>query len=273
MKAVKQDTKKLFWKKGTCSQTFFFILNREFDNNGELQERASDPLVGGILQFGYQCGLLIGSTLAVGKESYRRFEDQGQATAMAILASQRVIDAFRENAGSPNCRDITDTDFHNKLQFAKYMVFKARSCYKLADNWTQDAIGSAKEGLSIDPAGLPGNTMSCASEVAKRMGATEEEAIAVAGFAGGLGLSGEACGALIAAIWLRSLEWCRENPGKSAFSNKYASNMLFTFDDATGSEFLCRNICGRKFNSMEEHTEYVRNGGCAKLIDTLASSI
>ena len=270
MKAVKHDTKKIFRKKGTCSQTFFYILNREFGYHDELQERASDPLVGGILQFGYQCGLLIGSTLAVGKEANRRVEDRGQATALAIHASKKVIEAFSENAGSPNCREITDTDFKNKLQFVKYMVFKARSCFNLADKWTGDAIGSAREGLSIDPAELPVDTMSCACELAKKMEASEEETMAVAGFAGGIGLSGEACGALIAAIWLRSLDWCRENPGKSGFSNEYATNTLFTFDDATNSKFRCSDICGRSFKTLEEHTEYIRNGGCEKLMEILA---
>jgi hypothetical protein len=268
----KQDTKKIFWKKGTCSQTFFYIINREFDNNDELQERASDPLVGGILQLGYQCGLLIGSTLAVGKESHRKFEETGKATALAILSSKKVLEAFQNNAGSVNCRDITDTDFSKKLQFAKFMIFKTRSCFKLADRWTMDAIGSAKEGLSTEEVNLPDDTLSCASVLARKMGASEEEAIAVAGFAGGTGLSGEACGALIAAIWLRSIEWCRENPGKSAYSNEYATNMIFTFDDATDSKFLCRDICGRNFESIEEHTEYVKNGGCGKLLDTLAQS-
>lgn len=272
MGAYKKDTKKLFLKKGTCSQTFFFIINREFDNNNELQEKASDPLVGGILQLGYQCGLLIGSTLAVGRESHRRINDRGKATALAILTSKSVNDAFSRKAGSPNCRDITETDFSKKIQFAKYMVFKARSCFKLADKWTEYALISARQGLSMDTSDLPEDTISCASEVAKKMGATDEEAMAVAGFAGGLGLSGEACGGLIAAMWMRTMDWCRENPGKSPFSNAYASNTLFTFDDATGSKFLCSEICGKKFNTVEEHTKYIRNGGCSKLIEVLANS-
>lgn len=272
MKAVKRDTKKIFRNKGTCSQTFFYILNRDFGHQDEIQERASDPLVGGILQLGHQCGLLMGSTLAVGKESFRRFEDRDQATAMAILASQHVRDTFQESAGSVNCRDITDTDFSNKLQFAQYMIFKARSCWNLADRWTQEAIRSAREGLSPDQTNIPNHSISCASEVAKKMGASDEEIVTVAGFAGGLGLGGDACGALIAAIWMRSLEWCRENPGKSAFSNDYATNVMLTFHDATDSKFHCREICGRKFNSVEEHTEYIKDGGCDKLIEVLANS-
>ncbi|MCK7536420.1 MAG: C-GCAxxG-C-C family protein [Marinilabiliales bacterium] len=44
------------------------------------------------------------------------------------------------------------------------------------------------------------------------MGGTEEESIMVAGFAGGIGLSGNTCGALTAAIWYKMLEWGKNNP-------------------------------------------------------------
>ena len=75
MAAVKNDTKKIFWKKGTCSQTFYYILNREFGDHNEVHELASDPLVGGIMQLGHQCGLLMGSTLAVGKTVAQAYAD------------------------------------------------------------------------------------------------------------------------------------------------------------------------------------------------------
>ena len=42
------------------------------------------------------------------------------------------------------------------------------------------------------------------------MGGSEEEIAMVAGFAGGLGLSGNGCGALSAAIWKTILELVRK---------------------------------------------------------------
>ena len=77
--ADKNDTKRLFLKKGTCSHTLFYILNREFGYLKEDAERASDPLAGGLAQEGYQCGMLWGSTLGAGAESFRRNEDTGVA--------------------------------------------------------------------------------------------------------------------------------------------------------------------------------------------------
>ena len=82
MKTLKSETVKLkakrtFIKKGTCSRTFFYILDREFGHPRDEEEKAIDPLAGGILQQGYQCGMLWGASMAVGAEAYRRNNDPG----------------------------------------------------------------------------------------------------------------------------------------------------------------------------------------------------
>lgn len=147
------------------------------------------------------------------------------------------------------------------------------TCFNLAENWLPEAIQSAKEGLSQEATfSKTQKAISCATEVAKKMGATDEEQIIVAGFAGGLGLSGNACGALSTAIWLNSLKWVKENPDKSAFKNKNAKAALKVFNTETNSEMLCQNLCQQQFKSVEEHTQFIKNGGCSKLIETLAKS-
>ena len=52
---VKLKAKRTFIKKGTCSRTFFYLLDREFGHPRDDEEKAIDPLAGGILQQGYQC--------------------------------------------------------------------------------------------------------------------------------------------------------------------------------------------------------------------------
>ena len=204
-KANPQDTKKVFWKLGTCSRTFFYLLNREFGCPIETEERAADPLAGGIMQRGHQCGMLWGSALAVGVEAFRYSDKLSHAIGIAITATQHVMESFTKRAGSVNCRDITDTDFLNKFEMVKYLLFKARHCYILAEKWAPEAIQSATEGLSRGQIDSPRLAISCASEVVKKMGGSDEEMVMVAGFAGGLGLSGNACGALSAAIWMNTL--------------------------------------------------------------------
>ncbi len=268
-----KDTKWVFIKKGTCSRTLFYILNREFGHPLENEEQAADPLCGGIMQQGYQCGLLFGATLAVGAESSRRRDELGPATGLAIKATQHVMDSFKERAGSPDCLDITEADFSSKGGLAKFLVTgKFVTCFKLADKWAPEAISSAKDALSGKSLAFNQQPLSCASEVVKAMGATREEMVMVAGFAGGMGLSGGGCGALSAAIWMNSLKWCRENPGKSAFPNPKATETLNAFFKATDYEFECPKICGQKFATIDDHSEFIKNGGCSELIEALAES-
>jgi len=220
---------------------------------------------------GHQCGMAWGAALAVGAECARRIPDRGQATGAAIAATQRVVASFSETAGSLDCREITGTDFLKKLDMLKYMLFRARNCFALAEKWAPEAIRSATEGLSAARDDPPPSAASCASEVARRMGATDAQAVAVAGFAGGLGLSGHGCGALGAAIWLNTLAWFERPEGsrKSAHENPSAARALETFQRVS-PETRCDRIVGRRFETVAEHTEYVRGGGCARVIEALA---
>ena len=99
------DGKKVFRKLGTCSRTFFYILNREFGHQRELEERASDSLAGGIMQKGHQCGMLWGASLAVGAEAYRNCENQNQAIAVSVNATQKLMMSFSERENTINCRE------------------------------------------------------------------------------------------------------------------------------------------------------------------------
>jgi hypothetical protein len=278
-KTIPQDTKKIFREKGMCSHTFFYILNREFGYPKENEERASDPFAGGLMK-GHQCGMLWGSALAAGAESFRRHTDRGQAVASAITTTQSIMESFSKRTKCVNCRDVHGCDFSKRTGLAKYMLkiffggLENNICFNLAEQWAPEAIQSAREGLSQHQTGLPQLPISCASEVAKKMGASDEEMVTVAGFAGGMGLSGNACGALGAAIWMNTLTWCKKHPGKNPpfFHNPNTKKTLKAFKDATGSEFSCHKICGQRFMTIGEHTEFIKTGGCDTLMNVLAQS-
>ncbi|MES0491008.1 MAG: C-GCAxxG-C-C family protein [Leptospirales bacterium] len=272
-KKVIKDTKRLFVKKGPCSSAFFHILNRQFGNALETEERAAEPLAGGIMQHGHQCGMLWGASLAVGAESFRRNSDHAKAIGVAITATQHLVDSFSTRAKTLDCSDITDTDWSSKFGMVKYFFTgKIVSCFKLAERWAPEAIESATQGLSSGQTNLPELPVSCASEVAKKMGATDEEMVIVAGFSGGLGLSGKACGALSAAIWMQTLGLYKKQTGKSYYSNAESQNTLKAFFAETDHEFLCENISGQCFKSVDDHSEFIKKGGCQKLIDILAEA-
>ncbi len=270
------DTKKIFAKCGTCSQAFFCILNREFGHPKRAEELASDPLAGGLMNSQHQCGMLWGSVLAAGAESFRRSNDRNQAINNAIASAQRIVESFSNRAKTIACRDIIGFDFSDKINMVKLMLkslpggFNNVICMNLAEKWAPEAIKSAKEGLTIKLTDWPQVPLGCASEVVKKMGGTNEEMVTVSGLSGGIGLSGHACGALAAAIWISSLDWCKKHPGKSGYSNPNAKEILKTFNGETGSEFLCHKISGQRFKTIQDHTEFLKNGGCDKLINLFA---
>ena len=268
----KDDTKKIFMKKGACSTTFFYFLNLEYGHLKEDEEYAASCLAGGIAEKGYQCGMLWGAAMATGAEAYRRFEDKNKATAMTLIATQHVMKAFVKKADTVNCREFTNVDLSKRFSTIKMLFTSAGDCFRLAEKYRPKAIAASKEGLSGEmPAGNK-PVVSCASEVAKKRSASDEEAMMVAGFAGGYGLSGNTCGALAAAIWMKALEWRRENPKKTYFAGKKFDPVFKAFDEVTGSEYGCENICKCKFETIDEHTAFVKSGGCQKLISALANT-
>lgn len=268
-----KGTKRLFLKLGTCSRTLAYIVNREFGHVNNDHEKALDPLAGGILQQGYQCGMLWGVSMAVGAEAYRRTESLDKAIALSIMTTQLVIESLVKRADSIDCGDISECDWQSKRSVAKYMISgKVFSCFKLVERWAPEAIEVVYNGLSYDQNKLPNHCISCASEVARKMGATDAEMVMVAGFAGGIGLSGDACGALGAAIWMKTLvEIIRKNK-KIGMSNPLWDKQLNDFYEATDYEILCNKISGKQFEILDDHTEFIKNSGCKNLIEKLAQS-
>lgn len=262
----------MFLRKGTCSQTFFYLLNREYDHHYEAGEKAADPLAGGIMQLGHQCGMLWGSALAVGAESRRRTDNPHKATAMAINATRSVMDEFYAKKRTHDCYEITRTDFTSGFQMFRYMIFGAHSCFRMAKKVGPGIAKAAEEGLAQSHNSLPGKCLSCATETAKKMGATEEQAAMAAGLAGGMGLSGNACGALGAAIWLKTLQSGADGDLKANMKNPAAKKTLDRFYEASGFKILCRAITERNFATPAGHTAFIEKGGCKEIIEALAGS-
>ncbi|MBN2281031.1 MAG: C-GCAxxG-C-C family protein [Candidatus Marinimicrobia bacterium] len=281
METVKKklNPRKTFWKYGACSHAMYHLLNHEFGNEKPQEEKASDMLAGGIAQKGHQCGMLWGGSLAIGTEAYRKYENKNMAIASAINVSKQLVDSFYKRTKTVNCKDISRVDWENKFQLIIYMLktiaqgFVFSPCFNLIVKWTPEAIQAANDGLN-EHINFNQPCISCSTEVVKIMGGTEEESIMVAGFAGGIGLSGNACGALGAAIWYKMLEWTKNNPDKSAsmFNNPDANKVLRTFYTQTDSEMLCHKICNRSFSTIDEHSDYIKSGGCSKIIEALSKS-
>jgi len=107
--------------------------------------------------------------------------------------------------------------------------------------------------------------------LARKMGASGMHKVMAAGLAGGIGLSGGGCGALGAAIWLLGVDSLKE-AGKIDYGSRRAMAVIDKFLKSTDFKFECAEIVGRRFESVGDHASYLRDGGCGKVLEVLATA-
>jgi hypothetical protein len=259
---------------GACSTALLHTLNEAFEHPSGKDEQASVPFAGGMMQHGYQCGMIWGAALAAGAEAYRRYGAGPEAETRAILAAQRLVAVFRTRNKHINCFELTELD-QTSTTGQMIMFFLAKGgvirCFHRAGKFGPPAYDTIAAAFAEDLTDTPAAPVSCAAVLARRMGASDETAIKVCGLAGGIGLCGGACGALGAAIWIRALNQLESGVEKIEFKDRSALDLINRFLKCTNYEFECPKIVGRKFESVSDHAGYVCNGGCAKIIDVLVA--
>jgi len=255
------------------------VVDRSFDHPLKLEEGAVLPMAGGVMQYGYQCGMLWGAALAAGAQAYRLFGIGAQAETEAVIASQRLVEAFRARNKHINCSDIVEMDWKESSRrnnIAQVLRFFLKGgpivCFSMSANYARIAFDEINITLSEKHTKAPPPPVSCASLLAQKMGASDLHAVMAAGFAGGIGLSGGACGVLGAAIWIIGMNTSKETGGKPGYDNPLALAAIERYLESTDYEFECSKIVGRKFVNVEDHAGYLREGGCSKIIEALTTS-
>lgn len=260
----------------TCSRTYCHLINEHFNDEHDAIEKACDPLAGGIMNQGHQCGMLWGASLALGKKMAEAYAYPDEAIPKVVYLTERIMESFEETAGTTICNDIIEIDISKTSGLLKFIVKttfqgnKKNRCFALAEDWYPEAIETIAIAMGDDIPEIK-NAETCTSRLMFEMGGSPEDEIMVAGWGGGIGLSGHGCGALATAIWKVTKQWCDKHPGKNPpyFNNRPAKNLLKSFKELTGGTLVCKEICGRSFDGLEEHMEYIEKGGCDKLISLL----
>jgi hypothetical protein len=261
-----------FIRHGTCSETLCNVVDRAFGHPLPIEEHASAPLAGGIMAHGYQCGQVWGAALAAGAQAHRLLGSGPQAETAAITAAQRIVGSFGARYGSIDCRAIIGVDFgdpsQNALKVAvQYFARNGVKCFRMAAQYAPLAMSDIEGALAEGPGEVPPPPVSCAAEVARRLGASDLHAVMAAGLAGGIGLSGDACGALAAAIWMTDMNDRQHGTAKVGYTNPRAASLIGRFVKHTDSRFTCLDLVGRRFESAADHAAYLHDGGCAEIID------
>lgn len=250
------------------------VLNNAFNHPLKNEEDAAMPLAGGITQYGYQCGMIWGSAIAAGAQSYRIFGPGPKAETKAVIAAQRLVESFRELNNNINCHEITGLDKSSSAwQMILFFLIKNGTirCFNKAAKYAKAAFDGIDTALSKEISEVPSPPISCSALAAKKMGASELHTVMAAGLAGGIGLSGGGCGALGAAIWISGLNSLEEEGTKIDYKSPGIENVIDRFLKCTSFEFECSEIVGRKFENISDHACYLGDGGCSKIIEVLAA--
>jgi hypothetical protein len=249
------------------------VLNGAFDQPLNSEEKAAMPFAGGIMQHGYQCGMIWGAALAAGAQAYRILGPGPQAETVAIVAAQRLVESFRDDNGEINCLGITDLDRSSSIWKMIYVfLIKGQTigCFRMSAKYANTAFNEINTAFAQNQIQAPAAPASCAAMLAQKMGLSGMHTVMASGFAGGIGLSGGACGALGAAIWIFGMNKIRNGVGKVSYKDPGALDVINKFLKCTDYEFECSEIVGRRFENISDHAGYLCEGGCSKIIEVLS---
>jgi len=234
-------------------------------------------LAGGLLQNGYQCGMLWGAALAAGARAYQLFGPGPQAEAAAIVAAQRLVETFLARNKHINCGDITNIDWKGStqrrmlMQMARYFTRGGPLlCFSMTAGYAQAAFSEITHAYSSPTADAPSAPVSCAALLARKAGLDDRHAVMAAGLAGGIGLSGGACGALGVATWILAMKQGPQDGAAVAMTLPGADALVEKFLQSSDYEFECAKIVGRKFDGVDDHARHMREEGCSAIIEALA---
>jgi len=272
-RATKFGTIRTFLKVGSCSETACSVLDRHFGTPMEAEEKATMPLAGGIVQYGYQCGLLWGAVLAAGAESYRRYGATTRAEVMAVHASRQLVALMQDRYGEFNCYELTKTDWRSRSStLQNFLTGGPFRCFSMAAKYATAAVDTVETALDDDGEHLEVEAVSCASALARRMGLSDMHVVMAAGLAGGIGFSGGGCGALGAAVWIMAMKTAAENGGKVDYKDARVAGLIDRFMEHTEGSIECEEIVGRRFTGVVDHAAFLGEGGCAGVLAMLAES-
>lgn len=252
------------------------VVDDSFDHPLKLEERAAAPLAGGIVLHGYQCGMLWGAALAAGAQAYQSLGPGPQAETAAIMTTQRLVDSFRaQTNGEINCLEITGFDMQGKIEPLQVLKFFLKGgfirCFRVIARYAREAFGEIDVVLSESLIEAPAPPVSCAAMLARELGVSDMHAVMAAGFAGGIGLSGSGCGALGTAVWIIEMASGEEAAREINYQNPKTLDAIDRFLKCTDGEFECSRIVGRRFENIDDHAEYLRDGGCSEIVKALAT--
>jgi hypothetical protein len=141
----------------------------------------------------------------------------------------------------------------------------------MVGGYAPDAYTEINNALSEKHFEAPCPPVSCSAMLVQKMSESDLHMAITAGLAGGIGLSGGACGALGAAIWIIGMNGRKEGVGTKVINSRIRDVIDRFLKGPAAFKFECSEIVGRKFEDIGDHAAYLRDGGCSELIEVLVA--
>ncbi|GMR01166.1 MAG: hypothetical protein BMS9Abin19_0525 [Gammaproteobacteria bacterium] len=279
---ISREAAKCWWFRCVaCSEASMTTQMRGFGINEPAYEQAMHVFSGGFMHLGHACGLLTGAILTAGFVARARFDDDGARSGAALHAAIQLARAYPELTGSVNCLEITEvslTQLSGRLRYLQQG--KGRMCGRLHLKWAPQAQQLIDRSLlEFRDGRQAGSCANCAvrtlRELVSTVGMNAADSVLVAGFAGGVGLCGNVCGALAAGVFAMSAgrQLSREQKKRDSRIRGSLEELVGTnyrgattrlrldFVQQFGSE-LCVDIIGQRFQDAGDHSVFVEQGRC-----------
>jgi hypothetical protein len=276
----------------SCSETMLTVLDRAAGLTWKELEEASDPLCAGIVaELDSACGALWGAALAAGVRARHRIMDRDEACRTALEATRRVMEAYARKGRPLDCGELLGQKKWSFLQFM--MRGNLRKCQgqlsELAPEFHELLEQTIVESRQHPRGGKARQAENCAVEAFRRVSSaiglkSDGYEVVAAGLAGGLGLSGNACGALAAAVLAVSLKYFQERnrPKHSMIRSllqgvqvgvgwmEPSKQISRGFRSRFGTK-LCAQITGKSFARAEELAAHLEAGGCDAVLEEVTA--
>ncbi|MFA6012652.1 MAG: C-GCAxxG-C-C family protein [Desulfobacteraceae bacterium] len=267
--------------------------------------RAVTGLEGGCVACGSTCGVATGGILGVGL----MLEGQvckGSIDDRAVLCAARdFMGWFHSTHGSSICRERTSVDFYKIIGQIRYMLspHKIMGCMRMTgrtiNHLAYDDLPEPVDVFENGCSAISCEDRHCAREVFQMVrertgiGNHRLERIAVV-LDGGVGLQGELCGALAAAVMAMNLKFGYDSRSTGYSSNLHAflqghlnlvrettdsSFEVFALGKGIVSEFTnrfgsvnCKKLTGTSFDNVNEFSSHIQQSDiCHEIMDFSAS--
>lgn len=283
---VSRELARYWWLRGVaCSEASLTTQMRGFGFKKPVYEQATHTFSGGFMHQGYASGLLTGAVFAAGFVANERFQNNKTKSGAALHAAIQLAKTFPEYSGSINCQEITKinlTGLGGRLNYLK--TGTARMCGRLHLKWAPKAYQLIDKSLTeygkLESAKSYANCSVQTMEALKSKLSLEEDSSLMAGFAGGVGLCGNLCGALAVGTYIMAISQQfalkkkkRDSRIRGMFEELFGTNykgyltqFRHEFVQKFGSE-LCIDIAGHLFQNARDHSKFLEKGGCNNIIN------